>query len=103
MIAIACTTLFIVSGALAQGAPMADARAIVLETAAPIVEIDTGKLKGELAMLAWSPGGDEFYLQTAERDRRGAVVSTGHYLVTAKGVKSIDQQPPWATAYWAWK
>jgi|SRR6266850_2025109 len=78
---------------------------MTLGTALPIVEVDTGKLKGDLARLAWSPDGSEFYIQTIERDGRGNIKSSKHYVVssTAKTVKSVDQEPAWASKYWTWK
>jgi len=71
----------------------------------PVAEIDTGKLKGELARLAWSDDGSEFYIQTVERDRTGSPKAAHHYLVStpSKSVKDVDQEPAWATKYWQWK
>ncbi len=71
----------------------------------PVAEIDTGKLKGELARLAWSDDGSEFYIQTVERDRTGSPKAAHHYLVstTSKNVKDVDQEPAWAAKYWQWK
>jgi hypothetical protein len=82
-----------------------DARRLAITTPRSIVEIDTGKLKGETARLAWSPDGSEFYIQTIERDARGNVKSARHYVVktAAKSVTGVDVQPPWAATYWAWK
>jgi hypothetical protein len=88
-----------------RGSALADARAITLDAPQAIVEVDTGKLKGEPTMLAWSPDRTELYLQTVERDRRGAVTSSKHYLIplASKSLKKVDQPPAWATSYWAWK
>lgn len=78
---------------------------VTMATPQPIVELDTGKLKGEIAQLAWSPDGSEFYVQTIDRDRNGNVLGARHYVIsaTAKNVKNVDQQPAWAMKYWAWK
>ena len=56
-------------------------------------------------MLAWSPDGKTIYLQMVERDRKGAVTSTRHYVtaVAEKAVKNVDAQPAWVGAYWGWK
>jgi hypothetical protein len=88
-----------------QTPALTDARAIALGAPQALVEIDTGKLKGDPAMLAWSPDRTELYLQTVERDRRGAVASTKHYVIplASKSLKKVDQPPAWAGAYWAWK
>jgi hypothetical protein len=96
--------------ALLQPAAAADARAVSLAPAVPLVEIDTSKLKGDVAMLAWSPDGTELYLETVERDRQGAVRSTKHYVIStamistaSRAIKGVDLAPAWATPYWTWK
>jgi hypothetical protein len=78
---------------------------VTLAAPQPIVELDTGKLKGEIVQLAWSPDGSEFYVQTVDRDRMGNVTGMHHYVVSAsnKSVKGLDVAPQWATKYWAWK
>ncbi len=78
---------------------------VTLAAAQPVAEIDTGKLKGTVARLAWSPDGATFYLQTIERDRAGNITAVTHYLVspTSRDPKRVDQEPPWAAAYWLWK
>lgn len=76
---------------------------ITMATPQTVAEVDTGKLKGDLTRLSWSDDGSEFYIQTVERDRGGNVKAAHHYLVSAKSVKDVDQEPPWATKYWQWK
>jgi hypothetical protein len=90
---------------LAPASPAADATKLTLSPPAAIVEIDTGKLKGDLFRLAWSPDAQQMYLQTVERDRGGNIKTTHHYVLTldGKAPKSVDQEPAWSTAYWAWK
>ena len=82
-----------------------DARDATLAPPTAIVEIDTARLKGEPGMLAWSPDGQALYLQMIERDRKGAIASTKHYLIAIaeKTTKDADGQPAWAGKYWAWK
>lgn len=67
-------------------------------------EVDTGKLKGDLAKLAWSPDGATLYLQTVERDRFGNGKEY-HYTMPAGGgeASKADAQPDWAARYWTWK
>jgi len=88
-----------------QAASVTDARQLALSAPQAIAEIDTGKLKGDLARLAWSPDGSEFYIQTVERDSRGVVKTARHYLVSAasKGPRSVSEEPAWASKYWSWK
>jgi hypothetical protein len=70
----------------------------------PVAEIDIARLKGDLARLAWSDDGSEFYVQTLERDHAGNPRAVHHYLVSAaKSVKDVDQEPAWAAKYWQWK
>src|SRR5262245_30375887 len=98
--------LFIILATLVlQATGAADAQKMALSIAQPIVEVDAGKLKGDLARLAWSPDGSEFYIQTVERDSRFTIKSTKHYVVSAssKNPKSVDQEPAWASKYWTWK
>jgi hypothetical protein len=85
-------------------APMA-ADHVAISGPAAIVEIDTDKLKGEPARLAWSPDMKQMYLQMVERDGHGNVKAAKHYVVSldGKSIKGIDQEPPWASKYWMWK
>jgi hypothetical protein len=78
---------------------------VTLSTPQPVVDIDGGKLKGDVARLAWAPDGNTFYLQTVERDKTGRVLDVKHYLVSPvnKSIKNVDAEPPWAAQYWAWK
>ena len=95
----------ILAALILQESTPSDASRMALGIAQPVAEIDLGKLKGDLARLAWSPDGSEFYIQTVERDGRGAVKSMKHYVVSvsSRNVKGADQEPAWASKYWAWK
>jgi hypothetical protein len=78
-----------------------------LTIAAPqtVAEFDAARLKGEIARLAWSDDGSDFYVQTIEHDRAGNLKAVHHYLVssTGKNVKDVEQEPAWAAKYWQWK
>ena len=82
-----------------------DARDAALVSPETIVEIDSGKLKGDPGMLAWAPDGKALYLQMIERDRKGTVTSTKHYRhrVAEKTIASVESQPAWVGPYWGWK
>ncbi len=56
-------------------------------------------------MLAWAPDSKALYLQMIERDRKGAVTSTKHFVIaiTEKTIASVDSQPAWVGPYWTWK
>jgi hypothetical protein len=70
-----------------------------------VIEVDTGKLKGDMWRLAWSTDGQQFYLESVERDRAGNIKALHHYLVSRgdKSPKAVDETPAWANAYWTWK
>jgi len=87
-----------------QSASAVDVSTVTVTPAAAVVEIDMGKLKGELRRLSWSPDGAEFYIQTAEADTRLGW-KLRHYLVARDGKppRSVGEEPPWSVAYWDWK
>jgi hypothetical protein len=70
---------------------------------ASIVELDMGRLKGDLREVSWSPDLTEFYVQTMEGNAQSPKLH--HYIVAVAGgaVKSLDRQPDWAEEYWAHK
>ena len=76
-----------------------------IEVGAPVVvtEIDTGKLKGEVRRLSWSPDGRSLYIQTAESDP--PVERFRHYSLALDGgaLTPLDREPDWAANYWAVK
>src|SRR5437879_1552868 len=68
-----------------------------------VTELDLGKLKGELRQLAWSPDGNELYVQTA--DGNPGSEKLRHYTVATAGgaVKPLDVPPEWAISFWGFK
>ena len=81
-----------------------DATRLAISPPASVVEVDAGKMKGDLIRMAPSPDGRSFYLQTVERDTRGNVAY--RHFILAPGEtqpKGLDQEPPWAAAYWSTK
>jgi hypothetical protein len=101
-----CAGVFVGAAASSYGgqAP-ASASDVALTAPRAVVEVDLGKLKGQPAVVAWSPDASEIYLQAVDRDRRGAVTSAKHYVVNvaAKSIKGVDDEPAWASKYWTWK
>ena len=93
------------SSAMAAQARQLTRTKLTISAPAPIVEIDTKKLEGELLRLSWAPDGKQMYLQTVERDKSGAIKAVHHYLLTldSKAPSKTDQEPDWSTAYWGWK
>lgn len=93
---------FLVS--LGQAADAVDVTRLSISQPAPVVEMDTTRLKGEPFRLAWSPDG-QLYLQTAERAAGGAVKAVHHYILSTDGQppKSVDAEPAWAADYWGVK
>lgn len=82
-----------------------DASRLTFSSPSSIVTIDTGKLKGELARLAWAPDATQLYLLTVERDRTGNPTDMRHYIMAlgGKSPKGVKTEPPWAATYWSWK
>ena len=71
-----------------------------------VAQVDLGQLGGTLvSQLAWSPDGNELYLQTQTEDRRALPKDTFHFVVPAEGgsVSKVGGPPDWAGAYWLWK
>lgn len=95
----------ILSALGATQTPTPDASRLSVSAPAQVVEIDIGKLKGDLNRLSWSPDGLQLYIQTAERDAAGRIKSARHYLLGLDGKppRSVDAEPPWSAAYWMWK
>lgn len=83
--------------------PAADVTALDITQPAAVVDLDLGKLKGELRQIGWSPDGATLYIQTAEGGASSPKLR--HYTVALAGgaVQPIDRQPDWADAYWAYK
>jgi len=87
-----------------QAAPLPiDVATIKVGTPVVITEIDTGKLKGEVRRLCWSPDGGSLYLQVAESDP--PVERVRHYSIPLEGgtLAPIDREPAWAADFWAVK
>jgi hypothetical protein len=78
---------------------------VTMSVPEPFVELDMGKMKGDLTRLAWSADGTEFYVQTVERERNGNIKAIRHYVLskTSNSVKDVGEEPAWAAKYWEWK
>ncbi len=76
-------------------------------TPVEITQFDLGKMQGALVnQLAWSPDGQQIYLQTITEDRKALPKDIYHYVMAAeKGAafKKVSAPPDWAVAYWTWK
>jgi hypothetical protein len=82
-----------------------DTSRLMASSRGPVLEIQTGQLKGEPTRLSWSPDGQRLYLQAIERDKNGNTKAIRHLLITLEPQKinTIDGEPPWASEYWRWK
>jgi hypothetical protein len=80
-----------------------DVSTLTVAAPVPIVELDLGKLKGELRRIAWAPDGSRLYIQTAEGNAPSPKLR--HYGVALEGgaIQSLDGEPDWAKAYWEFK
>lgn len=76
-----------------------------LKVSAPVavVELDLGKLKGELRQIGWAADGAKLYIQTAEGPASSPRLR--HYWVAMTGgaVNSLESEPDWARTYWEFK
>jgi hypothetical protein len=86
----------------ALGTP-ADVSRLRVGAPAPIVELDLGKLKGELRQIAWSPDLATLYVQTAEG--RPPSEKLHHYTVAVDvgAIAPAADRPDWAASFWAFK
>lgn len=93
----------IVLSLLQAAAGPIDVTKLTIGAATPIVELDLGKLKGELRQVGWSADATRLYIQTAEGNPQSPKLR--HYWVAVEGgaVLGIDAQPDWAQQYWAFK
>jgi hypothetical protein len=89
--------------ALTAAQAPADATRVTVSAPAAVVDIDAGKLKGDIVRLAWSPDAGELYVQTSETS--GLNIRLRHYRVGLDGTPpaSIPEEPGWAALYWSWK
>lgn len=80
-----------------------DVSTLTLGIPETVVELDLGRLKGDLREVSWSPDLTQFYIQTAEGNPQAPKLH--HYTVAVAGgaVKPLDVQPDWAEEYWAHK
>ena len=89
-------------GGQASATPI-DVAALKIGAPATVVELDLGKLKGDLRQIGWAPDGQQLYIQTAE----GAAANPRlrHYTVAIGGgaVTTVQEQPDWAKAFWEFK
>ncbi len=92
--------LSILAWAFASQTP--DVSAIAL-TPAAVVDLDLGRLKGELRQIGWSPDASQLYVQTAEGNPPREKLH--HFVVASEGgpLTPIDREPEWALEYWAFK
>jgi len=89
--------------AAVQAPGAVDVSTIRVGTPKTIVELDLGKLKGELRQVGWSPDGTELYVQTLDGSPPSAKLR--HYVVPVGGgaAAPMDDQPEWAREFWAHK
>ncbi|MBY0496810.1 MAG: hypothetical protein K2Y23_21585 [Cyanobacteria bacterium] len=78
-----------------------------ITVAAPvqISEIDTDRMKGQPARLAWSPDGSQFYLQMLDGNFGQGGGKLKHYVLAADTGRrqEVPAEPEWASAYWTSK
>ncbi len=86
--------------AVGQPSAAIDVAAVRIGPPRTVVELDLGKLKGDLRQVGWAPDASQLYVQTAERPDK-----LSHYIVTVAGgaIETVPDAPAWAKTYWAFK
>jgi hypothetical protein len=102
-VAIASLVVAMSVAALAQSALKVDR--VSFSAPAAITEIDTDKLKGQPARLAWSPDGAQLYLQMLDGNFGQAGAAVRHYAFSTENGRKQDlkAEPDWASTYWTLK
>jgi hypothetical protein len=94
--------------ALAQAAPATaptafDASRAAASAPRPVLDIDTGKLKGDPVLLVVADDGRVF-VRTAEVDRFGNERGKNYVAAaSSEPFAQVDDLPDWVSSYWAWK
>jgi len=90
---------------LPQSAPAPISANAVKLAPKQVAEFDMNKLRGVIRRLAWNADGTQLYLQTAELKSDALMKEAFNYVITvATGdMKKVDNEPAWATEYYAWK
>jgi hypothetical protein len=80
-----------------------DVAALKIGTPTSIVELDMGRLKGDLRQVGWSPDGEWLYVQTAEGSAQSPKIHHYGVAITGDALRPLDVEPDWAEHYWAFK
>lgn len=95
----------ILAWALVSAAPAPQAFDVSAITLKPVsvIDLDLGRLKGELRQIGWSPDGSQLYIQTVKGNPPKEKFH--HYIVGSEGGALVPAEAPpeWAQAYWAFK
>ena len=81
------------------------AGALKFDEPSRVAEIDTDRLKGQPARLAWSPDGTQLYVQMMDGafGKPGARLSHHVFSVADGKRQDVPAEPEWVPAYWAAK
>jgi hypothetical protein len=80
-----------------------DVATLKIGAPSPIVELDMGRLKGDLRQVGWSPDGEWLYVQTAEGSAQSPKIHHYGVAITSAALRPLDVEPDWAEHYWAFK
>lgn len=88
---------------LAPATGPVDVSRLTVSSPTQLMQLDDKKVKGLPARLAWSPDGTHLYLQT--REGKPTSPKVRHFVVgiAQKEIKTVDDEPTWASEYWQWK
>lgn len=94
----------LVAPALAFAQSPIDASKLEFGAPTKVAEIDTDRMKGQPARLAWSPDGKELYVQMMEGKFPTPTKVTHHVFTLADGKKKdVPAEPEWVSPYWTAK
>ena len=102
---IAATAVFAGIPALAAAQALLQVGSLAVSPAVRVAEIDTDKQKGQPSRLAWSPDGQELYLQMMDGQfgKPGARLSHHVFKVEDGKRQEAQAEPAWVSAYWTGK
>ncbi len=82
-----------------------DARALKISKPQVSAQLTQDELRGDPQVLAWSPDGNQLYVEAGTTGHTGQVATTARWIVSLSDGRAIEVQaePAWARTYWRWK
>lgn len=102
---ISIAALFLTLPALAAAQGAMKVGSLAMSPATTIAEIDSDRIKGQPARMAWSPDGSELYVQMMEGQFGKPPSKLTHLVVNAASGerREVETEPEWVSEYWTAK